>query len=250
MFEPKIGVATVVCLLTSFAVLACGDDESLEGVDASTSSTAMFPYLSEDYEPNCTGYTQRLRDCGILSDGPFACTEPTSSTGVCNYTCVTLASCAILSELTCGHSAALPLQECFAECEEFKCASGGAIVSSWVCDGQPDCADGSDEGECLTCGSGEVFPPSFSCDFYGDCLDGSDEIDCDGFHCGTGELIRESSACDLFVDCADGSDEANCDFFICENSAEPIRPHWQCDGTEDCLDGSDELGCAAAICPG
>src|SRR5688500_14799719 len=148
-------VATVVCLLTALAVTACGDDESLEAADS-----AAFPHLTQEYEPNCAGYTGKLRDCGILSEGEVACSEPTTPTAECRYSCVTVASCAILSELTCGRSAAAPLQECLAECEEFKCTSGGAIVPAWVCDGEGDCADGSDEAECFTCGSSEVFPPS------------------------------------------------------------------------------------------
>lgn len=248
MLAPKKTVATVVCLLTAFAVTACGDDESLDAVDAAT-TTAMFPYLTEEYDPNCAGYTQKLRDCGILSEGEFACNDPTTPTGECRYNCVTEASCAILSELTCQNSAALPLQDCLAECDEFKCTSGGAIVQAWVCDGAPDCADASDEEDCFTCGSGEVFPPSYTCDFFSDCADGSDEIDCEGFRCGTGELIRESSQCDLFVDCPDGSDELDCEVFVCAGSDESIRPHWKCDGQEDCLDGSDEVGCAVTVCP-
>lgn len=250
MLAPKVPIATAVYLLTALAVSGCGDDESYVAVDSATTSTSItFPHLTEEYEPNCAGYTKKLRDCGILSEGPFACTDPETPTAECRYRCVTMASCAILSELTCQHSAALPLQECLAECDEFKCASGGAIVPSWVCDGEADCSDGSDEGECFTCGSGEVFPPSYACDFYGDCADGSDEHGCDGFTCGSGELIRESSECDLFVDCADGSDEVGCEVFVCEVSGESIRPAWKCDGQEDCLDGSDEIGCAVVSCP-
>jgi len=34
--------------------------------------------------------------------------------------------------------------------EFFTCADGGCVQNSWVCDGDNDCEDGSDEVECRT----------------------------------------------------------------------------------------------------
>ena len=250
VFVPKVPVATVMFLLTALAVTACGDDESLDASDSGTTSTSSkFPHLTDEYQPTCAGYTDKLRDCGILGDGPYSCTEPQTPTAECRYGCVTMASCQILSDLVCAYVPAEPLAQCLTKCDAFKCTSGESIVPTWVCDGEADCSDGSDEGSCFSCGSGEVFPPSYRCDFYLDCADGSDEAGCEGFRCGSGEVIPEFLECDLNVDCEDGSDEADCEVFVCDGTAESIHPHWQCDGQEDCLDGSDEVGCAVVSCP-
>ena len=41
---------------------------------------------------------------------------------------------------------------------EFECTAGGCIIGDWVCDGEADCFDGSDEGEDL-CGQ-PTAPPT------------------------------------------------------------------------------------------
>lgn len=63
--------------------------------------------------------------------------------------------------------------------EASMCGSGETIPATWVCDGQADCADMSDEADCIfTCGSGEEIPKLFVCDGEPDCKDGSDEKNC------------------------------------------------------------------------
>jgi len=37
------------------------------------------------------------------------------------------------------------------EGHEFTCSNGLCVDISWVCDGAPDCVDGSDETEALCC---------------------------------------------------------------------------------------------------
>jgi integrin beta 3 len=52
------------------------------------------------------------------------------------------------------------------------------------------------------------------CDGNADCADGSDELDCDrdvhSFDCGNGTHTAVAALCDGTPDCADGSDETYC----------------------------------------
>lgn len=119
---------------------------------------------------------------------------------------------------------------------EFHCRNGQCVSSSFVCDNEADCDDGSDEASCppVTC-SGASFqcnntvcvPRLWACDGDADCDDGSDEWpstcgtqrpdtatthQCSSleFRCGSGECIHGSWKCDGGSDCLDRSDEADC----------------------------------------
>ncbi|XP_034485345.1 low-density lipoprotein receptor-like isoform X6 [Drosophila innubila] len=171
-------------------------------------------------------------------------------------------------------------QALYPKCDEkqFQCQNGDCIPIRFVCDGDADCKDHSDEQQeqCRfpesTCGSdqfrcnnGNCIPNKWRCDRESDCADGSDEspglckskaCSSDEFACksGDGECIPLNWMCDQSKDCRDGSDEASCnttcrsDEFTCGNER-CIQKRWVCDHDDDCGDGSDERNCPKIECP-
>ena len=71
---------------------------------------------------------------------------------------------------------------------QFNCTDGNWINSKWVCDGNQDCEDNSDELNCdpneneneykFYCTNGDWTNKKFVCDGQPDCSDGSDEMNC------------------------------------------------------------------------
>jgi len=189
-----------------------------------------------------------------IQNGQRLCACPQNLKLIDDFRCVALNS-------TCGS-------------QQFPCTNGECKRLLFVCDGDRDCSDASDESDFLcrthSCpigrfackSSGKCIPNQWRCDHEPDCDDGSDEVKCshpscssNEFRCGNGRCINKRFVCDGDIDCQDSSDEKcsprTCPMgtINCVNTSTCIRQSWVCDGDNDCDDGSDETSmCKTKSC--
>ncbi|XP_053922447.1 low-density lipoprotein receptor-related protein 2 isoform X4 [Cuculus canorus] len=165
-----------------------------------------------------------------------------------------------------GTRHALPTSPTCAASRQATCGAA-CIPVPWLCDGERQCPDGTDEQCDVACGGdphvwqcddGRCVSSSWRCDGAADCPDGSDEQDCvceaKKVQCpGTHHCIPHWELCDRHQDCEDGWDEEGCPQqpclpgqWQCRNRV-CIMAEWKCNGVDDCGDSSDEDVCAP--CP-
>ncbi|UYV74241.1 LRP1B, partial [Cordylochernes scorpioides] len=251
--------------LTNF-VCGCRDGFTLapDGVNCIATANYSEPSRCRKNEFECLK-NLRCIDVRYLCDGDNDCgdhsDEDSSPGGICGE-----------------YDDSLEMSSC--RSDQFKCDVNRCISIHWLCDGERDCADASDEEPIRTCPinstcdskqftckeTGRCIPMSWTCDSDPDCGPGdfSDEHeDCvyheceaNQFMCANRRCISQQYVCDKDDDCRDGSDEVDCatlspDTLLwcnatslsCDGGTHCYTLAQKCNGVPDCKDAEDEKNC-------
>lgn len=201
-------VSALLALVSAVTVTACDDDDGSTAspwltrpADVSDGSSLGADTSSR---PDTSGGTDTARpdtnpsptpgdDCVVASDCEFTycrCSDgDTVNARHCdNGTCVAPESVCPGACASFGASwidpSSPPTPGCSAS--QHTCGDGRCLPASWVCDGELDCGDGSDERGCAPscdasryeCNTGQCLPGGWRCDGEEDCPNGDDEWGC------------------------------------------------------------------------
>lgn len=177
---------------------AVADDAAPDESDAGSDANVEMP------DPDrvlAAAVEAKLRDCGIVGEGPFNVGSVEDSFDRCIGECITTASCEALDQTLCDLKSS-SFSACNTACHDedgnvpipedgYVCADGSRIPHTAVCDDGVvmDCPGGEDEQNCpkFTCADGDVISAKYRCDGYlvmgaqaslFGCKDGSDEVGC------------------------------------------------------------------------